>query len=179
MPQVPATVTLRGPASEPCLYLRLLRQRLRRLRGGQRPGHLRHDLHLEPVQGLQRPVPGDPRRGRHSNSPTPGPRSCRPRPRPRPAPRPRPPARRCRRATPTATSTITNTLTPTPAPLLLNPHHPNPDPAGPGGVWLPFSISVAAKITVKVYDISGELIVAGYGAVFQDGRKPGMALGPA
>jgi hypothetical protein len=63
-------------------------------------------------------------------------------------------------ATPSVTRTPTNTRTPTPLPLLLTPHHPNPDPAT-DTVWLPFTITADSTITIKVYDIAGELILAG------------------
>ncbi|HXC65586.1 MAG TPA: FlgD immunoglobulin-like domain containing protein, partial [bacterium] len=48
--------------------------------------------------------------------------------------------------------------TPTPIPLLLSPHFPNPDPAGAGGLWLPYTLSIPAKVTFHVFDIAGELV---------------------
>jgi hypothetical protein len=62
--------------------------------------------------------------------------------------------------TSSATRTPTKSRTPTPIPLLLTPHHPNPDPAGPIGIWFPYTITADSTMHLKVYDISGELIVA-------------------
>ena len=60
----------------------------------------------------------------------------------------------------TATPSVTPTFTATPLPFLLTPHYPNPDPAGPTGVWLPYTLSTAAKVSLTVYDISGERVRA-------------------
>jgi len=65
-----------------------------------------------------------------------------------------------RTATPTATPTftITPTFTETPLPLLLTPHHPSPNPGGPDAIFLPYTLSVPARVSIKVFDISGELV---------------------
>jgi hypothetical protein len=72
-------------------------------------------------------------------------------------------------ASPCATVTLTRTapptptasLTATPAPphLTLTPYSANPDPAS-RTVWLPYLLSTAATVDIKVYDIAGELVKA-------------------
>ena len=58
----------------------------------------------------------------------------------------------------TPSFTITPTFTETPLPLLLTPHHPSPNPGGPDAIFLPYTLSVPAKVFIKVYDVSGELV---------------------
>ncbi|HXB97333.1 MAG TPA: hypothetical protein VNZ54_04720, partial [bacterium] len=74
-------------------------------------------------------------------------------------------------ATPTATRTVTNTRTPTPLPLLLTPHHPNPDPTGGDTVYLPFTITVDSTVSIKVYDIAGEMVVSPGSRFFSRGNQ--------
>jgi hypothetical protein len=61
---------------------------------------------------------------------------------------------------PTITPTFTASPTPTatPIPLLLTPHSPNPDPAGPAGIWLPFTLSIPAVVQARIFNVSGELV---------------------
>jgi hypothetical protein len=74
---------------------------------------------------------------------------------------------------PTMTPTRTPTLPPTPAPtatvtplpLLLTPKSPNPSPAK-DAVWLPYVISTAAEVDIRVFDVSGEKILD-LGPLFQ------------
>ena len=58
----------------------------------------------------------------------------------------------------TPTFTITPTFTETPLPLFLTPRYPNPNPVGQGPIWLPYILSTPATVSIKVYDISGELV---------------------
>jgi hypothetical protein len=58
----------------------------------------------------------------------------------------------------TPTSTASPTATATPPPLLLTPHFPNPNPAGSGGVWLPYTISTDAWVDLEVFDVAGEKV---------------------
>lgn len=74
---------------------------------------------------------------------------------------------------PSATATATVTLPPTPAPtatqtpvpLLLTPKHPNPSPAK-DAVWIPYVISTAAEVDIRVFDVSGEKVLD-LGPLFQ------------
>jgi hypothetical protein len=51
--------------------------------------------------------------------------------------------------------------TPTPvAALLLTPHEPNPNPVGGDMVWLPYSITADAMITMRIFDVAGEQVRA-------------------
>lgn len=77
-------------------------------------------------------------------------------------------------ATVTVTPTITETFTPaptpppataTPEPLLLTPKHPNPSPAK-DAVWIPYVLNTAAEVDIRIYDVSGELLLA-LGPIFQ------------
>jgi hypothetical protein len=69
--------------------------------------------------------------------------------------------------TPTITATFSPppTAPPTPAPLLLTPKYPNPSPAH-DSVWIPYVLTTAANVDIRVYDISGELVLA-LGPVYQ------------
>lgn len=59
--------------------------------------------------------------------------------------------------TPVASPTLAPTLTPTPAPLALTPRRPNPNPARTAA-WLPYDLSAAAEVNIRVFDVSGELV---------------------
>lgn len=76
--------------------------------------------------------------------------------------------------TPLPTATITLTLTPpppppsptaTPEPLLLTPKYPNPSPAK-DKVWLPYVLSADADVNLRIFDISGELVLE-MGSLFE------------
>ena len=70
-------------------------------------------------------------------------------------------------ATATASFTVSPTLPPThtplptdtetPGPLTLTPKPPSPNPST-DGAWLPYVLSTAADVDIKVYDIAGELV---------------------
>lgn len=76
-------------------------------------------------------------------------------------------------ASPTATASPTPpppptpapTATATPPPLLLTPRHPNPSPAREAA-YIPYVISADAEVDIRVFDVSGELVLA-LGPVFQ------------
>ncbi|MGH7441059.1 MAG: hypothetical protein ACREKE_00140, partial [bacterium] len=57
-------------------------------------------------------------------------------------------------------STASPTLTPVRlgGPFVLTPHYPNPDPATSSGVYLPYTVTAPAYVTMQVYDVSGELV---------------------
>lgn len=55
--------------------------------------------------------------------------------------------------------TASLTATPPPPHLRLSPGAANPDPAATT-VWLPYVISTASTVDIKVYDVSGELVRA-------------------
>lgn len=61
--------------------------------------------------------------------------------------------------TPTAAASATPapTATWTPAPLALTPRRPNPNPAR-NAVWIPFELSAAAEVSIRVFDVSGEAV---------------------
>jgi hypothetical protein len=60
--------------------------------------------------------------------------------------------------TPTPTQGLTSIQTAIPLALQLTPRRPNPNPAGNGGIWLPYSINTPAWVDFRVYDVSGELV---------------------
>lgn len=74
----------------------------------------------------------------------------------------------------TPTPSVTPSFTPaptappptaTPEPLLLTPKYPNPSPAH-DSVYLPYVLTTAAEVDVRIYDVSGELIMD-LGPIFQ------------
>jgi hypothetical protein len=58
----------------------------------------------------------------------------------------------------TVSPTFSLTYTATPPPLLLHPYDPNPNPAGPGGVYIPYWLQTNATVDITVYAVSGELV---------------------
>jgi flagellar hook assembly protein FlgD len=42
----------------------------------------------------------------------------------------------------------------------LQPFPPNPNPASLGPIYLPYRVAVNATVTIKAYDVSGELVRA-------------------
>jgi hypothetical protein len=77
-------------------------------------------------------------------------------------------------STSTPTPSITSSFTPaptappptaTPEPLLLTPKYPNPSPAH-DSVYLPYVLTTAANVDIRIYDVSGELVLD-LGPIFQ------------
>jgi hypothetical protein len=42
--------------------------------------------------------------------------------------------------------------------LTLTQRSPNPDPATGGATWLPYTLSVDAQVSIKVFDVAGEAV---------------------
>ncbi len=40
---------------------------------------------------------------------------------------------------------------------MLTPLYPNPDPS-PGTVYLPYALSIPATVSIRIYDVSGEVV---------------------
>jgi hypothetical protein len=86
--------------------------------------------------------------------------------------------------TPTFSVSPSPTVSPSPPPILqLTPKFPNPDP-GQGPIWLPYVLTTGAQVTIRIFDVSGELVrdldpfAAGAGANEEawDGRNGSGAL---